>query len=211
MKSKLLVSGCSITHGAELHNGFMHEENVKRSYSAYLARALDADLVNVALSGASNEYVFHSIMDNLHSLTDIHSVVVMWTSNDRLYWRNQGRHWFVLPGWSSSMTDPYNFQMHDKQKNNVWFTGDNDQVIDELSQAHSFFVRNCFDPAEMSQKTRNYSRAIQQVCANKKIKLTELNINDLVIHKLIPHMKHPSDSEHSAIAEFILKNHYENT
>ena len=211
MKPKLLVSGCSITHGAELHNGFMHEENVKRSYSAYLAQALDTELVNVALSGASNEYVFHSVMDNLHSQTDIHSVVVMWTSNDRLYWRNQGRHWFVLPSWSSSMTDPYNFQMHDKQKNNVWFTGDNDQVIDELSQAHPFFVRNCFDPAEMAQKTRNYSRAVQQVCANKKIKLTELNINDLVIHQLIPHMKHPSDLEHRAIAEFILKNHYEHT
>lgn len=211
MKPKLLVSGCSITHGAELHNGFMHEENVKRSYSAYLSRALDTELVNVALSGASNEYIFHSVMDNLHSLDNIHSVVIMWTSNDRLYWKNNGRHWFVLPGWSSSMTDPVNFQMHDKHKNDVWFTGDSDQVVDELSQAHPFFVRNCFDPKEMAKKTLNYSRAIGNVCANKKIKLVELKINDLITHQLIPHMKHPSDQEHESIAKFILENYYENT
>ena len=211
MKLTLLVSGCSVTHGAELHNGFMHEENVKRSYSAYLSRALDTDLVNVALSGASNEYIFHSIMDNLHSLDNIHSVVIMWTSLNRIYWKSNGRHWFVLPSWSSSMTDPFDFRMHDRTENGVWFTGDSDQVVDELSQAHSFFIRNYFDHKEMSKKIVNYSRAIQNVCANKKIKLVELNTNDLLVHKLIPHIKHPSDSEHESIAKFILENYYENT
>ena len=211
MKLTLLVSGCSVTHGAELHNGFMHEENVKRSYSAYLSRALDTDLVNVALSGASNEYIFHSIMDNLHSLDNIHSVVIMWTNPNRIYWKSNGRHWFVLPGWSSSMTDPFDFRMHDRTENGVWFTGDSDQVVDELSLAHSFFIRNCFDYEEMSKKIVNYSRAIQSVCANKKIKLVELNTDDLITYKLIPHIKHPSDSEHESIAEFILENYYENT
>jgi hypothetical protein len=189
----------------------MHEENVKRSYSAYLSRALDTDLVNVALSGASNEYIFHSIMDNLHSLDNIHSVVIMWTSLNRIYWKSNGRHWFVLPSWSSSMTDPFDFRMHDRTENGVWFTGDSDQVVDELSQAHSFFIRNYFDHKEMSKKIVNYSRAIQNVCANKKIKLVELNTNDLLVHKLIPHIKHPSDSEHESIAKFILENYYENT
>lgn len=211
MKRQLLVSGCSVTHGAELHNGFMHEENVKRSYSARLSRALDTELVNVALSGASNEYIFHSIMDNLHSLSDIHSVVIMWTGPMRLYWKNQDRHWFVLPGWSSSVTDLFDFKMHDRNKNGVWFTGDSDQIIDELSQVHSFFVRNYFDHRELSHKQENYSRAIQSVCANKQIKLVELTTDDLLVHKLIPHIKHPSDQEHESIAQFILENYYENT
>ena len=34
---KLLVSGCSVTHGCELYNGFMHPENIKLSYSQHLA------------------------------------------------------------------------------------------------------------------------------------------------------------------------------
>jgi hypothetical protein len=211
MKPKLLVSGCSITHGAELHNGFMHEENVKRSYSAYLARALDADLVNVALSGGSNEYIFHSVMDNLHSLNNIHSVVVMWTSHDRLHWKSNGRHWFVLPSWGSSMVDLVNFEMHDKRKHGAWFTGDNNQVIDELSNVYPFLIQNFFDSQEMAKKTQNYRHAIKAVCDAKEIKLTELNIGDLVTHKLISHIKHPSDSEHESIAKFILENYYEST
>jgi len=211
MKPKLLVSGCSITHGAELHNGFMHEENVKRSYSAYLARALDADLVNVALSGGSNEYIFHSVMDNLHSLNNIHSVVIMWTTHVRLYWKNQDRHWFVLPKWGSSMVDLVNFEMHEKREHGVWFTGDSDQVINDLSAVFPFLIENYFDRQEMAKKTQNYKHAIKAVCDEKEIKLTELNIDDLVTHKLIPYIKHPSDSEHESIAKFILKNYYENT
>ena len=58
---KLLVSGCSMTHGAELYNGFMHPENIKLSYSQHLANMLDCELINVALSAGSNEYIFHSI------------------------------------------------------------------------------------------------------------------------------------------------------
>ena len=171
MKSKLLVSGCSITHGAELHNGFMHEENVKRSYSAYLSRALDTDLVNVALSGASNEYIFHSIMDNLHSLDSIHSVVVMWTDHSRFYWKNNDRHWFIKINWGSSMVDLVDFRMHNRSEHGAWFSGDNDQVVDELVDVYPFFIRNFFDFQEMKKKTVNYRRAIKSVCDNKKIKL----------------------------------------
>lgn len=210
MKKKLLVSGCSITHGSELYNGFMHEENVKRSYSAYLSRALDTELVNVALSGASNEYIFHSIMDNLHSISNIHSVVVMWTSNERLYWKNQNRHWFVLPNWASSMVDLVNFEMHDKLKHGAWITGDNDQVVDELCDIYPFFIQNYFDSQEMAKKTQNYRRAIQAQCDAAQIKLVELTVNDLITNKLIPHIKHPSDSEHESIAKFIMENYYKN-
>lgn len=189
----------------------MHEENIKRSYSSYLSRALNTELVNVALSGASNDYIFHSLVENLYSLDNIHSVVVMWTSPTRLYWKNQKRHWFLLPNWASSMIDVTDFKMHDRKENGVWFTGDSDQVVNELSQVHSFFIRNFFDYQEMSKKKENYSKAIQSICANKKIKLVELSIEDLIVHKLLPHMKHPSDSEHESIAKFILEKYYENT
>jgi len=211
MKQKLLVSGCSVTHGAELYNGFMHEENVKRSYSAYLSRALDTELVNVALSGASNEYIVHSVMDHLHTVNNIHSVVVMWTSNERLYWKNQNRHWFVLPNWGSSMIDLVNFEMHDKREHGAWFTGDSDQVINDLSAVYPFFIQNYFDSQELAKKTLNYRRAIQAQCDAKQIKLVDLTIHDLITNKWITHIKHPSDSEHESIAKFILEKYYENT
>jgi hypothetical protein len=84
---KLLVSGCSITHGAELYNNFMHPENIKKSYSAHLAKILDVDLINVAMSAASNEYIFHSLLEEIKKNNDLHSVIVMWTTSGRLYWK----------------------------------------------------------------------------------------------------------------------------
>jgi len=211
MKLKLLVSGCSITHGAELYNGFMHEENVKRSYSAYMSRALNTELVNVALSGASNEYIFHSILDSLHNSDGIHSVVVMWTSPNRIHWKSQDRHWFVLPQWVASVANLTNFEMYTRQAYGTRFIGDSEQVIDQLCNIFPFMIQNCFDQQEMTKKTWNYQQAIQAVCCAKQIKLVQLSVNDLVSNHLIPRLKHPTDSEHESIAKFILKKYYENT
>ena len=94
---KLLVSGCSVTHGAELHNGFMSTENIKQSFSAHLAEKLGLELINVALSGGSNEYIFHSAIQQIQQCSDISHVLIAWTSICRLCWKANGRYYFFLP------------------------------------------------------------------------------------------------------------------
>jgi len=169
---KLLVSGCSITHGAELHNNFMHPENVKKYYSQHLANKLDLELLNVALSAGSNEYIFHSIVEQIQKNNNIDSVLVMWTTTGRLHWKCNNRHYFILGNFASSMIDLVNFKMHDKTVDGCWFTGDNDDIVNKLAETHKFFVTDYFDNNEELSKLKNYSITLQALCNQKKNKIS---------------------------------------
>ena len=206
---KLLVSGCSITHGAELYNNFMHPENIKKSYSQHLANKLGLELLNVALSAGSNEYIFHSIVEQLQKNDDIDSVLVMWTTTGRIYWKCKNRHYFILGNFASSMNNLVNFKMHDKTVNDCWFTGDNNDIINKLAGVHKFFVTDYFDNNEELSKLKNYSTVLGALCAQKKIKLIQLTWEDIKeVWTLGP--THPTASEHEKIADLIYEKYYEN-
>jgi hypothetical protein len=207
---KLLVSGCSVTHGAELYNGFMHPENVKKSFSQHLSNKLGCDLVNVALSAASNEYIFHSLAEQIKKINDIHSVVVVWTTPERLYWKSKNRHYFFLGNFATSMVDLNNFKMHDKQINNCWFTGDNNDIVERISTAHRFFVTDYFDFDRDTQYLDNYKFALSEICNFRNIKLVSLEWNDLATTEWRTQGRHPDATEHIQIAELIHKQYYEN-
>jgi hypothetical protein len=206
---KLLVSGCSITHGAELYNGFMHPENIKLSYSQHLANKLDCELINVALSAGSNEYIFHSIVDQIEKNNDIESVIIMWTTTGRLYWKCNNRHYFILGNFASSMVDLVNFEMYNKTVDDCWFTGDNDDILNKLAETHKFFVTDYFDRDEELSKLKNYSTVLRALCDQKKIKLVELTWKDIKeVWKI--GQTHPTASEHEKIADLIYERYYEN-
>lgn len=207
---KLLVSGCSVTHGAELHNGFMHPENVKKSFSQHLANRLDCELLNVALSAGSNEYIFHSLVQQIKQTKNIHSIVVVWTSSGRLYWKTNDRHYFFLGNFASSMLDPVNFNMHDKKVNDCWFTGDNDDIVERISTAHQFFVTDYFDHIREQQYLDDYKFSLTEMCNARGIKLVSLEWKDIDIGSWIKQARHPNTTEHIQIAELIYKKYYEN-
>jgi len=204
---KLLVSGCSITHGADLHNGFMSDENVKQSFSAHLATHLDLELINVALSGGSNEYVFHSVVDAITKHTDISQVLVVWTFPLRLHWKSQSRHYFILPSWASSMIDLENFVMHDKQKNNVWFTGDSDTIVDTLADSHKFFVEHYFDQGELLKKRKHYDLCLKHLCLSKNLSYQSFQVGE-IFDPVDTSPRHPTAQEHKNIAEFLYQQYY---
>jgi hypothetical protein len=206
---KLLVSGCSVTHGAELYNQFMHPENVKLSYSQHLAEKLGYELINVALSASSNEYIFHSLIQELKNNQEIVSVVVMWTTTGRLYWNSKGRHYFFNGNFTSSMKDPVNFKMHDKQIDDCWFTGDSDEIVDKISKFNKFIVTDYFDINEERKKLSHYQMALKAVCEVKKIKLIELTW-DFIDGLWKEQGRHPNALEHKQTAEKIYKTYYEN-
>lgn len=206
----LLVSGCSITHGAELYNNFMHPNNIKLSFSQHLADRLKCNLLNVALSAGSNEYIFHSLMDNIDQ-QDIHSIIVLWTTTGRLYWKNKGRHYFFLGKFASSMIDPINFKMHDKRIGNCWFTGDNDDIVDKISDVHKFFVTDYFNNMEEQKKLIHYSKALISMCQTRNIKLISIDWNYISdIGNWSEESRHPNANEHKQIADRIYRQYYEN-
>ena len=208
---KLLVSGCSITHGAELYNGFMHPENIKLSYSQHLANKLDCELINVALSAGSNEYIFHSIAEQIEKNDDIESVIIMWTTTGRLYWKCNNRHYFILGNFASSMVDLFNFKIHNKTVDGCWFTGDNDDIVNKLAETHKFFVTDYFDKDEELSKLKNYSTVLRALCDQKKIKLVELTWqSNEIVSKCMTSARHPTAEEHKQIANNIYKEYYEN-
>ena len=208
---KLLVSGCSMTHGAELYNNFMHPNNVKLSYSQHIADALGIENLNVALSASSNEYIFHSLIENILAHDDIHSVIVMWTTTGRKYWKCNNRHYFVNGNFASSMVDPVNFEMHDKESNGVWITGDSDDIVNQLSQHLPFFITNYYDHYEEYRKLQHYSESLKALCDTKNLKLIELNFLtvDTVCPGVLDKQRHPDAIEHKMIAEYILNTYYE--
>lgn len=209
MKPTLLVSGCSITHGAELYNGFMSPENIKQSFSAELAKRLNLNLVNVALSGGSNEYIFHSVIEEIYKHANIETVIVIWTSRNRFYWKKKNRHWFILPNWASSISNLENFQIYDKTINGVWYTSDSDEVLENLENIHKFFVLNYFDNIELIKKLNHYKKALTEICKSENIKLISMSTAELEhIGNWFNKKRHPNAQEHLLIADFIHKRFY---
>jgi hypothetical protein len=205
----LLVSGCSMTHGAGLHNNFVHPENVKKSFSQHLANKLNCQLLNVALSAASNEYIFHSVIEQIKKIKNIHSIVVVWTTTGRLYWNSNGRHYFFLGNFASSMIDPVNFKMHDKTINGCWFTGDSDNIVDQISNAHQFFVTDFFNRIREMKLLADYKFALEEICKSRGLKLISLDWKGIEIDN-VPWIRHPNAIEHEKIAELIYKKYYDN-
>jgi hypothetical protein len=188
----------------------MHPENIKLSYSQHLANKLDCELINVALSAGSNEYIFHSLITELERQKDIHSVLVMWTGPGRLYWKNNNRHYFFLGNFASSLVDLVNFKMHDKKIGNCWFTGDSDEIVDKIAKFHKFLVTDYFDVKEERQKLHHYKIALMAICAERNIKLINLDWDDIGhIGNWRAQRRHPNIDEHQKIANLIYGTYYE--
>lgn len=209
----LLVSGCSITHGTEIFNKFYHPKNIEGSFGQHLADRLNLNLLNVAMPAGSNEYIFHSIIQNINDQTD--SVIVVWTSTGRLYWQSNARHYFFFGNFASSTDDILEFStneklMHTARLDGCWYTGDSDEIVDHISKAHKFFVTDYFDHDYELQKLTDYRVALEAICKTKNIPLIQLSWDDIIdIGTWGKEERHPNLLEHKQIAEKIYKQYYE--
>lgn len=209
----LLVSGCSVTQGCETVDGFMHPDNVKHSYSFHIANHLNVELINTALSGGSNDWIFFSTMENIQKVKNIHSVIVAWTSPERLTWKCQNRFWMFIGPWCTSISEKFPAWRRNIEHNSVWFNTDEPEYIDVLKQHHKFFVNNYLsDSEELAKKLKSYSIALEAVCNQKNIKLIQIKAYDRVpldIPSIDLHIpRHPNASEHKIIAENLLQQFY---
>jgi hypothetical protein len=200
----------------------MHTKNVEQSYSKVLANMLDVDLVNVALSGGSNDYIFFSTVEQILTTPadKIHSVVVAWTNCARLTWKCNDRYWMFIGPWATTIksTTPDALDFPDWKTNvehkDVWVNTDDTVYLDELILQHKFFVNNYLsDRQELSKKLSAYSTSINAICQQRNIKLVELAIYDsppvTKPYKLkTPFKGHPTAEQHQLIAQELFNEFY---
>ena len=217
----LIVAGCSIAHGCETYNDFMHSENVSRSFSQHLADQLGVNLSNIALSGASNDYIFFSAIQEIEKSKNIHSIVVSWTSINRLCWNNNNRYWMFIPKWATSVERYSNHEFANWKRNirdgNISFNSDRPEDIDVLKFQHRFFVDNYLNDLDtLTERLQVYRIALQAVCKEKDIKLVEITPFDLSIDVYRYGLgqawnnkaRHPTKEEHRIIAQEIFDKFY---
>lgn len=207
---RLLVSGCSVTHGAELDTGFMSKRNIELSYSQHLADRLGLENTNVAMSAGSNAYIFNSLLENIYKYNDIHSVIVMWTTPYRFYHRHNSRHFLIRGDFVASFENPEDANKIKFSKRGCRYMGDNQEVLDKLSKHHEFFVDYGFDERNHSQTLQVYKKALQDICNQRDLKFIDLSwqiepLKDALSDK---EKRHPNVQEHKAVADWIYNKYY---
>jgi hypothetical protein len=218
----LIVSGCSIAHGCETYNGFMHDKNIENSFGQHLANRLECDLANVALSGGSNDHVFFSTMQEIEKRNNIHSIIVSWTSLNRLSWTHGNRHWMFSANWATSIekfSSGFADWKRNIQHNHCWYNSDIPEHIETLKTQHSFFLDNYLDDdATLVQKLKCYSKSLNAVCQQLGLRLIEITPFDLA--DAIPAYRyaqdqpwmdqgrHPTVQEHILIADELFNKYY---
>ena len=103
MKKILLVSGCSYTH----HN-YISVTHPDLDCSAWpkwpelLAEKLNMDCVNLAMSGAGNEYIYSTLLDYIttNDTSNIGLVIAAWTQSQRKDFTTNDR-------WTNLRIDPH--------------------------------------------------------------------------------------------------------
>jgi len=86
---KLITIGDSYTYGQELEN---REQD---AWPALVAQALDCELVNLAMPGASNDYIFRTAIDNADEF-----MIVAWSECTRTEFFDDDRVKQVSSWWS---------------------------------------------------------------------------------------------------------------
>jgi len=84
MMSKLYAFGCSWTYGQNTSDWYKNREVPSaRAWPQLIANKLDLTCVNLAKSGASNDYILHTILKYCNNFTNHDLVLVMMTWPDR--------------------------------------------------------------------------------------------------------------------------------
>ena len=209
---KLLVSGCSVTHGAELHHPFMSTENIRRSFSQKLADKLNCQLVNVALSAASNEYIFHSLVDliaNVYLYQEIHSILVVWTSDTRMTWKCNDTTYIIHPSFATALEDVYKKPHVIRDKKSMYISADTNHLAGDLSRSITFFTRHVIDPVELAKKRLHYELCLKTLCDQNNIRLIQCHVSDFEkFGTWSEEGRHPNADEHEKIADVIYKGYY---
>jgi len=115
---RLVTYGCSHTFG----EGVTNPE--KNSWPAILSTKLNIPVLNLGISGGSNRYIQHEVVNTNLGKNDI--VVILWTYPDRYhFFENRSKHTGLINVWSESKNSKFWF----KNLNNTYNEQFDNQTI----------------------------------------------------------------------------------
>tara|TARA_Y100001972_G_C7627553_1_gene314864 strand:- start:458 stop:1033 length:576 start_codon:yes stop_codon:yes gene_type:complete len=107
----LRAFGCSFTYGTSCINP------TTDSWPVLLSKMLETDCENYGLSGASNDYIFKTISENIESFNKDDIIVVMMTQPNRRYFRQKN----IMPNISGEVAKVYYKYINDDQGDYINF------------------------------------------------------------------------------------------
>ena len=93
MRKILLVSGCSYTNKDFVSDYHSDMDTSWPKWPEILAKKLDMEVINLAYSGAGNEYIYSSLLDKIMTTDNIGLVIAAWTKCERKDWKIKGK-WY---------------------------------------------------------------------------------------------------------------------
>ena len=91
MKKILLTSGCSFTD-RNFESDFHPDMDTRwPMWPELVAKKLNMDCINLGQSGAGNEYIYFTLLDEIIKRDNIGLVIAGWTQSQRKDWRNKQR------------------------------------------------------------------------------------------------------------------------
>ena len=143
MKKILLASGCSFTDigwTSDFHN---IGPNAWSMWPELLAKKLDMQCINVAYSGAGNEYIYSSLLDAIMSILPTSSIGL------------------VIPGWSQ--VSRRDWKIKKKWKNNSEYAGDPSTFWNDMKADIDKSLRYFYSLQEICKSKKIHYKAVQML------------------------------------------------
>ena len=119
----LRAFGCSFTYGTSCKNP------ATDSWPVLLSNMLGTDCKNYGLSGASNDYIFKTISENINEFDKDDIIIVMMTQPSRRYFRKNN----IMPTSNSEIAKVYYKFINDDQ-------GDYINFLQNFNALHNILV-----------------------------------------------------------------------
>ena len=89
MRKKLIVSGCSFTTKDYRSSAYPQRDTSYPKWPELLAEKLDMDCINLAFSGAGNEFIFQTLCEAIIRTPrdEIGMIVAAWSQANRYDWQ----------------------------------------------------------------------------------------------------------------------------
>jgi hypothetical protein len=209
----MLAVGCSIAHGQGTVIDHYNVMNCNHSYPNLIAKLLELECDNFAIPSASNELIFHSIIENLYFKNYTHCLVA-WTSLARDAWSNGNEIWCANLYHAAylNLDKPIDLFVKDNAVSN------NPIMLQNLLKYQkTLYIKLASD--DQLKKLKHYSLLITEICKNKNIKLVQVSSlpNGLDCHLITQSLlstrdknsTHPNKFAHQCWADEIYQKFYD--
>ena len=188
----LRAFGCSFTYGTSCKNP------ATDSWPVLLSKMLETDCKNYGLSGASNDYFFKTISENINEFDKDDIIVVMMTQPNRRYFRKNN----IMPNNNEETAKVYYKYINDDQGDYINFL-QNLNAYHNILKAHKYLIT--FIDARPLLECNEYN--LGAVAKHKKNTYIPKNLGLNHYIEEIDYL-HPSNKGHKQIAQELYKGYF---